>query len=141
MIWSSWSACLTTRGGSCDQGTKTRTRTCLLPTGGIQCVGNGTEVIGCKTRCATNCTFDTDDCGYTLGGLWRRASGITPSYNTGPTLDVSGKYTVCQFQFTFYTYKVNIKTLNRSILRPRLALNIIFDTINNHFRQWELRSH
>ena len=88
--WSTWNTCVTNPHGPCDQGTKNRTRFCFIPTGGTQCVGNGTEVVSCKLSCV-NCTFDTNDCGYTLGGHWRRTSGSTPSDNTGPKQDVSGK--------------------------------------------------
>ena len=88
--WSSWNTCVAIPHGPCDQGTKTRTRKCFIPTGGTQCVGNKTEVVSCTLRCATNCTFDTDNCGYTLGNHWRRISGSTPTSGTGPSHDVSG---------------------------------------------------
>lgn len=92
-IWGSWSACSVS--AECKKGTKTRSRTCTNPKpayGGVDCVGNSTDVGVCEVHCSHECLFDDgNNCGYTTTGGWKRISGGTPSVNTGPSTDVSGK--------------------------------------------------
>ena len=60
--WSSWSSCSVT----CDEGSRTRTRTCTEPApqrGGADCVGSKSDMEKCKTVACSGETvrYGSDD--------------------------------------------------------------------------------